>query len=319
MARARNIKPSFFMNEDLAELDFGIRLLFIGLWTLADREGRLEDRPKRIKRELFPSDTIDVDEGLAQLAGFGFIDRYSVDEFNIISICKFVEHQKPHGTEKDSKYPDANGLFTVHERGNNGYVTGKEPENKRMNAGSNCVLTVKEQLGNGEGIVNEPCDNALNVDLLNHDLLNPECGIMNVENKTSADSGESTPPQRKPKSITAAEMTQSLEGLSLTVASDYIQHRKQKKAPLNATAWKSICREVLKTGATPDEVFAEAMNAGWAGFKAEWYANRISIPAGGGRGSVQGTQRQSDLGERNREVARRVAEKYQADALEVVL
>ena len=53
MARARNIKPGFFKNEFLADLPFETRLLFIGLWTLADREGRLEDRPRKIKMELF--------------------------------------------------------------------------------------------------------------------------------------------------------------------------------------------------------------------------------------------------------------------------
>ena len=52
MARARNIKPGFFDNETLGELPALTRLLFIGLWCLADREGRLQDRPKRIKKEL---------------------------------------------------------------------------------------------------------------------------------------------------------------------------------------------------------------------------------------------------------------------------
>ena len=66
MARARNIKPSFFTNEDLVELPFEDRLLFIGLWTLADREGRLEDRPKRIKMAVFPADNVDVDASLAR-------------------------------------------------------------------------------------------------------------------------------------------------------------------------------------------------------------------------------------------------------------
>ena len=49
MARARNIKPSFFMNENLAECDPLARILFVGLWTLADRDGRLEDRPKPLR------------------------------------------------------------------------------------------------------------------------------------------------------------------------------------------------------------------------------------------------------------------------------
>ena len=36
MARARNIKPAFFDNDELAENEPLGRLLFIGLWTLAD-------------------------------------------------------------------------------------------------------------------------------------------------------------------------------------------------------------------------------------------------------------------------------------------
>lgn len=49
MAGARNIKPGFFTNDVLAACDQLARLLFAGLWTVADRAGRLEDRPKRIK------------------------------------------------------------------------------------------------------------------------------------------------------------------------------------------------------------------------------------------------------------------------------
>jgi hypothetical protein len=49
MPRTRQIKPGFFKNDELAELPIEARLLFAGLWTIADREGRLEDRPKKIK------------------------------------------------------------------------------------------------------------------------------------------------------------------------------------------------------------------------------------------------------------------------------
>ena len=37
MARARNIKPGFFTNDVLADCDPLARLLFAGLWTVADR------------------------------------------------------------------------------------------------------------------------------------------------------------------------------------------------------------------------------------------------------------------------------------------
>lgn len=126
MARSRNIKPSFFMNEDIVELSIEARLLFIGLWTLADREGRLENRPKKIKMSLFPADEINVSELLLNISKYGFIQLYNVDDLDVIQIVNFVKHQTPHGLEKDSELPDQNGLYTVYERNQkNKTVTGK--------------------------------------------------------------------------------------------------------------------------------------------------------------------------------------------------
>jgi hypothetical protein len=105
MARARNIKPGFFKNEDLAECSPWARLCFIGLWTLSDREGLLEDRPKRIKAELFAFDSIEVEPLLAELAARGFIVRYPVDGLSVISIPTFLKHQNPHHREQASELP----------------------------------------------------------------------------------------------------------------------------------------------------------------------------------------------------------------------
>lgn len=102
MARARNIKPGFFANEDLAECSPWARLCFAGLWTLADREGRLEDRPKRIKGELFRFDTVDVEPLLQELVRFKFIIRYEIEGARYIAIPEFGAHQAPHYSEKES-------------------------------------------------------------------------------------------------------------------------------------------------------------------------------------------------------------------------
>ena len=126
MARARNIKPGLFSNELLVELPAFDRLAFIGLWCLADREGRLEDRVKRIKIELFPCDDYDVDAGLSRLAAAGFIARYKVAGFSVIEIVNFQKHQSPHGTEKDSTLPDINGYLTVYGRKGNVVVAGSQ-------------------------------------------------------------------------------------------------------------------------------------------------------------------------------------------------
>lgn len=108
MARARNIKPGMYKNEDLAECSIWARYIFPGLWMLADREGRLEDRPKRIKGELLPFDLQDVEPLLQELAerkdgnGIPFIIRYRNSEGSFIQISKFSAHQTPHYSEKGS-------------------------------------------------------------------------------------------------------------------------------------------------------------------------------------------------------------------------
>lgn len=107
MARIRQIKPDFFRSEDVANLEPIARLLFIGLWTLADREGRLPDRPRRIAIELFPYDRMDerIDLLLGSLAARGLIARYARAGFACIQITGFGKHQKPHPKEPASELP----------------------------------------------------------------------------------------------------------------------------------------------------------------------------------------------------------------------
>ena len=119
--RARLIKPGFWTNEVLAELPYEGRLLFIGLWNLADREGRLEDRPLRIKGEIFRYDPLsgeDVDRLLAMLAERGFITRYEVDGRRYIQIATFTKHQHVHPREAQSAIPapDQSGASTGPDR-----------------------------------------------------------------------------------------------------------------------------------------------------------------------------------------------------------
>lgn len=107
MARARNIKPSLFKNELLGSEDPLLTILFCSLWCLADKSGRLEDRPLRIKAETFPyRDGIDINRYLTDLERLGFISRYSVGNLAIIQVTNFSKHQHPHHTEKESELPE---------------------------------------------------------------------------------------------------------------------------------------------------------------------------------------------------------------------
>lgn len=105
MARARSIKPGFFKNEVLGVADPLLSLLFEGLWSLADREGRLEDRPLRIKAEIFPYRNLDVDPMLDWLQENSFIVRYLVGGIRYIAVTNFVKHQNPHKNETESIFP----------------------------------------------------------------------------------------------------------------------------------------------------------------------------------------------------------------------
>lgn len=110
--RARNIKPAFFKNDELAELSFETRLLFQGLWCCADREGFLEYRPKRIKAEIFPYDNVGVEKLLEDLHTARFINFYvdfepesgiCGEKILFLSVVNFSKHQSPHKNEKDSE------------------------------------------------------------------------------------------------------------------------------------------------------------------------------------------------------------------------
>ncbi|MFC5524030.1 hypothetical protein [Polaromonas jejuensis] len=94
-------------NEELAELEPMTRLLFVYLWMLADREGRLEDRPKRIAAQALAYDrAADVGAMLGDLQSAGFIARYVVGGTAVIQIVNFTKHQAPHVREAASTLPE---------------------------------------------------------------------------------------------------------------------------------------------------------------------------------------------------------------------
>jgi len=111
--RTRYLQPGFFKNEELASLPFEARLLFAGLWLLADREGRLGDRPTRIRAEIFPYEDVDVVALLDKLHDRKFISRYEVDGRPYILIPTFCAHQRIHPHERKSCIPPPMSLHVI--------------------------------------------------------------------------------------------------------------------------------------------------------------------------------------------------------------
>jgi len=105
MARTRTLKHSFFTNEVLGEQPPLLRLFFQGLWCLADREGRLLDRPRRMKAEILPYDKASGDAMLDLLHALGFVQRYEIEGERYVQILAFTKHQRPHSNEAPSVIP----------------------------------------------------------------------------------------------------------------------------------------------------------------------------------------------------------------------
>ena len=111
---------------------------------MADREGRLKDKPRVIKAEIFPydmDDEVKVIHNLSTLEQMGLIRRYVSQGIAVIEVVNFKLHQHPHHTEKASDLP--------------------APEGQRED-------TVRSPLKNG----GNPSDSLI-PDSLNHDSLIP--------------------------------------------------------------------------------------------------------------------------------------------------
>ena len=240
MARARNIKPGFFRNADLVELPFEARLLFIGLWTIADRDGRLEDRPKQIKMELFPADNLDCDALLSQLEAINMIERYSHGGARVIQVVNFSKHQNPHRDEKASTLPDRFGNI----------AKPKEAPEKH------CASTVQAQCE----------DDADSVAI----GLNPESLILNPESRNPNPEVTATAsPARASRKQGGNLEPQDLvhEGVEIQHAKDW---RLVRKSPITPTAWEDLKAEAAKAGVSPGEAVRICAARGWRGFNSSW-------------------------------------------------
>jgi len=167
MARARNIKPSFFKNDELAEIEPLGRLLFIGLWSLCDFKGELEWREKRVKAEILPYDNCDILELAINLDKSGFIRYYSSQGKMYVNVPSFTKHQNPHKNErmKGSEIPEYSEMYrqAVELKGLtiNLDKSGLKPEDSTSDPADSCSLNPDSLLMNPDvkdTIANAPVD-----------------------------------------------------------------------------------------------------------------------------------------------------------------
>ena len=106
--RIRTIKPEFFTHEGIFELEqqtgLPIRLAFIGLWGVSDREGKFRWEPRRIGIQILPYDEVSFSDILDALKNGGFVIRSNCGAFG--KIPSFLDHQCINIREAASVIPD---------------------------------------------------------------------------------------------------------------------------------------------------------------------------------------------------------------------
>lgn len=235
MARARNIKPAFFTNDELSELQPLARLLFIGLWTIADFKGCFEYKPKRLKVQLLPYDNCDIEQLVSDLDKSGFIAIYSVHDQQYGKVLNFNKHQNPHKNEKEkgSDIPD---------------IDQKTEENSMFSDNLENIEINRDQNGT------DPAD-SLN-------LIPDSCSPI-TDNPVSV----------SPKFVFKNELKKL--GVSEEDASEFMQVRKAKKAVNTKNAFDNLVSESQKANLTLVQAINYCLKRQkpWGAFMASWYVN----------------------------------------------
>ena len=278
--RTRTIKHDFFLNEHLAELSPQVRLLYIGLWLCCDREGRIEDRPKKLKAEIFPYEDYDIDNMLDELAmgDDPFIIRYTVDGENYIWIPKFTKHQSIHPKEQKSVFPPCPE------------ITGNYrefPENK-INDGERPEITGKYRVT--EKIADHPKVNDTNgleerPEITGNSLERPEIppssSSTSTSTSTSSSSSSRDAKKGKQKNKRKEEEEEEIEKLS---EKEKIILDLAEKLWLNTgirphtPAWENVIEISQYSDEAILECFAAAQQSGVRRNNWDWVLNRLRNP-----------------------------------------
>jgi hypothetical protein len=107
--RIRTIKPEFWTDLKVSSLSYLARLLFIGLWNLADDEGRFKSDPRILKGFIFPVDDTTTVKAIAgalrELSGSTLVVLREIDGEQYGCCPNFRKHQVINKPSK-SKLPE---------------------------------------------------------------------------------------------------------------------------------------------------------------------------------------------------------------------
>jgi len=107
MVKRRMIHSCIWNSDGLEKLTIRQRLLWVGLISIADDQGRGKSKPRIIKNTIFPYDDFsdsEIESDLTEIEGTGMILLYSEDDKWYFQIVKWWAYQKPQWAYP-SEYP----------------------------------------------------------------------------------------------------------------------------------------------------------------------------------------------------------------------
>jgi hypothetical protein len=110
VARIRSVKPEFWADEELAmAVSRDARLLYVGLWNLADEHARLRGDPRFVKGQLFAYDDDltpkAIEALLDELADAGKVQRYQSGSSTYLFLPNLAKHQRLEAAKVESRLP----------------------------------------------------------------------------------------------------------------------------------------------------------------------------------------------------------------------
>lgn len=109
--RKRIIDPLLWLNGEISKISDKAKLLYIGLWTIADDYGVLENDPLKIRAQIFPyNHNLKIERYLGELLKIDKITPYEVEGKKYLFIKNFLKYQwLSHPSSDYPKTPEITG------------------------------------------------------------------------------------------------------------------------------------------------------------------------------------------------------------------
>lgn len=155
MARKRMIDPNFWQSEEVSRMSVFARLLFLGLVSNADDEGRGRANPVYLRSTVFPYDDLEADkvaEALAEISRHTSTLVYEVDGNHFFCLRSWRRWQKLDRPQKSVLPSPKEGVLRYEPRIRRG--EGDDSTNARRSL-DDCSTNARRSRGDGSTPIEE--------------------------------------------------------------------------------------------------------------------------------------------------------------------